>query len=93
MKRDTSIIEFEKVEYDVDVSRITKQPDILAISDFCYEGKHDNMCITYADAEAARKRAQSIKVWLKQNAYNTRYYVTQSCNKLYLIKERKKGHE
>lgn len=74
--------------YDVDTKQFVRQPDLVKLEEFCTDGTHSNMMLTYDTERECKNRRYVLNAWLDRNGYKNDYYISVRKNNLLVIKER-----
>lgn len=74
--------------YDVDTKEYVRQPDLVKLEEFCADGTHSNMMLTYATVHECNNRRNVLNAWLNRNGYKHDYFISVRKNNLLVIKER-----
>lgn len=77
----------KSVDYDVELGKMKKQPDLELLEQFCKGRKHNNMVITYENKDECVRRRACLRAWLGNTDYETEIVMSVRDNKLYVIKE------
>lgn len=85
MKQELTVI--ESVEYDVELGKMKKQPDLELLEKFCKSNEHSNMVITYEDKVECTRRRMCLRAWLSKAGYDNKIYMSVRGSKLYIIRE------
>ena len=76
------------IEYNVDLSQLHKQPDVVAVEQFIKDSEKTNMLITYDDKYECQKRRMCLRTFINQQNLSGKIVLMVRENKLYVIKER-----
>lgn len=77
----------KSVDYDVELGKMKKQPDLELLEQFCKGREHHNMVITYENKDECVRRRACLRAWLGNTDYETEIVMSVRDNKLYVIKE------
>lgn len=77
----------KSVDYDVELGKMKKQPDLELLEKFCKQKEHHNMVITYEDKDECVRRRACLRAWLGNTDYETEIAMSVRDNKLYVIRE------
>lgn len=77
----------KSVDYDVELGKMKKQPDLELLEQFCKARRHNNMVITYENKDECVRRRACLRAWLGNTDYETEIVMSVRDNKLYVIKE------
>lgn len=83
----------KSVDYDVELGKMKKQPDLELLEQFCKGRKHHNMVIAYENKDECVRRRACLRAWLGNTDYETEIVMSVRDNKLYVIKEKENVNE